>query len=257
MLPANRVWRPLLFVSLAIDYWLGNAVKPFYFHLSTFLWFLAQLALMFALFKNVFDQAVPRPGNLWAALFATALFAVHPAVAETVNYIIQRADIYSTLGVVAALVVWIYLPGVRKYGLYLLPLAAAVLSKPPAMVFPVILFFFIWLVDGEEPRTAARRSIPALVTVGALAWLTSAMTPPTFVPGAASAYSYRITQPIVIFRYFRTFFIPTGLTADTDRVPFASIFDGDALFGFVFVLGLIYIAVRMTRSRETRPIAFG
>jgi protein O-mannosyl-transferase len=257
VLPANRVWRPLVFTSLAIDYRLGNAMKPFYFHLSTFLWFLALLALMFALFRRIFDQAHPHAGNIWAAGFGTALFAVHPAVAETVNYIIQRADLYSTLGVVASLVTWIYLPRLRKYGFYLLPLAAGVLSKPPAMVFPVILFLYIWLLEGEEPRTALRRSIPSLATVAALAWLSSAMTPSTFVPGASSAYSYRITQPVVIFRYFRTFLIPTGLTADTDRAPFASIFDGDALFGFVFVVGLIWVAVRMTRRRETRPLAFG
>ena len=74
--------------------------------------------------------------------------------------------------------------------------------------------------------------------------------------GAASAYSYRITQPIVIFRYFRTFFLPTALSADTDRVPFDSIFDGDALFGFVFVLGLLY-GGRRRSGGETRPIAFG
>jgi tetratricopeptide (TPR) repeat protein len=159
--------------------------------------------------------------------------------------------------VVASLVMWIYLPSFRRYGLYLLPLAAAVLSKPPALVFPVMLFLYIWLLEGEEPRAALRRSIPSLVMVAALAWLSSAMTPPTFVPGVFSSYGYRITQPIVIFRYFRTFFIPTALTADTDRVPFGSIFDGDALFGFVFLAGLFYAALRTARRRETRPIAFG
>jgi tetratricopeptide (TPR) repeat protein len=259
VLPANRTWRPLVFASLAIDYRLGKAMKPFYFHLSTFLWFLILLALMFALFRKIFDQSRPSSevGNLWAASFATALFALHPAVAETVNYIIQRADLYSTLGVVASLVTWIYFPGMRRYGVYLLPLAAAVLSKPPAIVFPVILFLYVWLFEEVDPRAALRHSIPSLLTVLALGWLSSAMAPSTFVPGAFSAYGYRITQPIVIFRYFRTFFLPTGLTADTDRLPFDSIFDGDALFGFVFVIGLLYTAIRMTRRSETRPVAFG
>lgn len=252
VLPANRVWRPLVFASLALDYRIGNGLKPFYFHLSTFLWFLALLALMFALFRRIFDRARPGTDNVWAALFGTALFGVHLAIAETVNYIIQRADLYSTLGVVASLVVWIYLPGARRCGLYLVPLAAGVLSKPTAMVFPAILFLYVWLMEEERPRVALRASIPSLVTVAALAWLTSRMTPATFAPGAFSAYGYRITQPIVIFGYFRTFFIPTGLTADTDRVPFASIFDGDALFGFVFVLGLIYAAFRIAR-RPRRP----
>jgi protein O-mannosyl-transferase len=250
ILPANRSWRPLVTSSLALDYWLGGGFKPFYFHLSTFLWFLVLLASMFALFWKIVD-------SVWAAAFATALFAVHPAIAETVNYIIQRADLYSTLGVVASLAVWAFLPRWRKYGLYLLPLAAAILCKPPAMVFPAILFFYVWLIEGETPNAAARRSIPSLLTVAALAWLSSAMTPASFTPGAFSAYDYRITQPIVIFRYFRTFFIPIGLTADSDRVPFNSIFDNDALFGLVFVMALIFVAAWTTRRRETRPVAFG
>ena len=257
VLPANRAWRPLVFASLAIDYWFGNAMKPFYFHLSTFCWFLVLLALMFALFRKIFDQGRPNPLNTWMAAFATALLAVHPAVAETVNYIIQRADLYSTLGVVASLVVWIYSPRMRKYGFYLLPLAAAVLSKPPAMIFPAILFSYIWLFEEATPTAALRRTIPSILVVAALGWLTSAMTPATFTAGAFSAYGYRITQPIVIFRYFRTFFIPTGLTADTDRSAFNSIFDADALFGFVFLAVLIAVAVRTARRRETKPIAFG
>jgi len=255
VLPSNRAWRPLVYCSFAIDYWLGHGLKPFYFHLSTFFWFLVLLALMFALFRKVFARAGGE--DTWAAGFATALFALNPAIAETINYVIQRSELYSALGVVASVVVWSYAPGLRTYGLYLLPFVGAMLSKPQAMVFPFILFFFIWLVEGDDPKTALRRSIPALLATAVLAWLTVAMTPKTFVAGAASAYAYRITQPIVIFRYFRTFFIPTGLTADTDRVPFGSIFDGDALFGFVFVAGLIYTAFRAARRAETRPIAFG
>lgn len=255
VLPPNRVWRPLVFCSFAIDYWLGHGLKPLYFHLSTFFWFLVLLALMFALFRKIFARA--GVDEAWAAGFATALFALSPVIAETINYVIQRSELYSGLGVVASLVVWAYAPGMRKYGLYLLPFVAAMLSKPQAMVFPIILCLYMWLVDGDDWKTALRRSVPALLTTLVLAWMTVAMTPKTFVPGAASAYAYRITQPIVIFRYFRTFFIPAGLTADTDRVAFRSIFDGDALFGFVFVAGLIYAACRTARRPETRPIAFG
>jgi hypothetical protein len=167
-----------------------------------------------------------------------SLFAVHPAIAETINYIVQRAELYSTLGVV---VLWIYWPRLRTYGLYLLPLVAAMLSKPPAVVFPLLLFLYTWLVDGEQPKVALRRSAPSILAAAGMIWLVSATTPKSFSPGAVSAYSYWITQPIVVFRYFRTFFIPTGLTADTDRVPFVSIFNGEALPGFAYVLGLAYL----------------
>ena len=96
VLPPNRVWRPLVFCSFAIDYWLGHGLKPLYFHLSTFFWFLVLLALMFALFRKVFAQA--GVDEAWAAGFATALFALNPAVAETINYVIQRSELYSGAG---------------------------------------------------------------------------------------------------------------------------------------------------------------
>src|ERR1700709_1223630 len=41
-LPSNRSYRPLISTSLAIDYWMGHGLKPLYFHLSTFFWFLLQ-----------------------------------------------------------------------------------------------------------------------------------------------------------------------------------------------------------------------
>ena len=47
VLPANQVYRPMLTLSLAIDYWLGGGLKPLFFHLSTFFWFLLQIVVMF------------------------------------------------------------------------------------------------------------------------------------------------------------------------------------------------------------------
>ncbi len=257
VLPANRAWRPLVMTSLAVDYRLGHGLHPFYFHLSTLIWFLVQLGLMFALFLAAFDRCLPDPRNIWVAWFAAAVYGVHPAMAETVNYIIQRADLYSTLGVVAGLVIYLYWPALRRTGLYLIPVAAAVLTKPPAMIFPAILFVYLWLIDDQRPKAALRLCAASIVITGALLWLTSAMTPASLTPGAASAYAYRITQPFVLFRYFRTFFIPVGLSADTDLVPFHTIFQDDALLGLLFLAGLIVVIVLTTRRRETRPIAFG
>src|SRR5580700_340725 len=50
-MPPNRSYRPIISTSLALDYWAGGGLKPFFFHFSTFLWYLAQLVLMFLLFR--------------------------------------------------------------------------------------------------------------------------------------------------------------------------------------------------------------
>ena len=252
VLPSNRAWRPLVMTSLALDYWLGHGLTPFYFHLSTIIWFLVELGLVFVLFRTIFDRCLPDSRNVWVALFATAIYGVHPAMAETINYIVQRAELYCTLGVTAGLVLYS-----RRSKLYLLPVAAAVVSKAPAMVFPAILFAYLWLIEEEKPVTALRRCLVPLGFVIALAWLTTAMTPKSLNPGASSGYGFLISQPFVVARFIRIFFIPVGLNADSGRIPFASVWQPEALLGFVCLAGLIALTALTARQRQTRPIAFG
>jgi len=44
-------------VTLAIDHWIAGGLDPFYFHLSTFIWFLVQGALMYFLFIRILNIA--------------------------------------------------------------------------------------------------------------------------------------------------------------------------------------------------------
>ena len=260
-LPANRAWRPLVTSSLAIDYWLGGGLKALWFHLSTFMWFLVQIILMFFLFRLIFDLAQPHEWNREVAALAAAWYGLHPANAETVNYIIQRADLYSTLGVVAGLYLYAARPAWRKYCVYLLPVVLALLAKPPAFVFPFILFAYVFLfeLDCRRDRLGAafRACIPSLIVTAVLLALSGAMIPRTFVPGAVSATAYRITQPFVALHFALEFFLPLWLSADSDRQPFQSVLDGKALAGFLFAAALVFAAFRLARRRETRPIAFG
>jgi tetratricopeptide (TPR) repeat protein len=256
-LPPNRSYRPVVSTSLAIDYWLAHGLQPLWFHLTTFFWYLVQLAAMFSLFRHTFDRARPGPRNTLIALFATAVYGVHPAMAETVNYVIQRADLYSALGAVAGLTLYIAYPAKRKYGLYLVPVVLGIFSKVPAAVFPVLLFFWIRLFDSEDAKTAAIRSLPSILVAGAAAAIVLLMNPSTFVAGAGSPWSYRITQPWILLGYFRKFFVPTGFSADTDQVPLSSILGGESLPGLLFVVLLCGAAWWCRRSGELRPISFG
>ena len=256
-LPANRGWRPLVTTSLAFDYAIAKGLKPAYFQTSDFCWFLVQLCLMYALFRHILDFARPRPANRSIALFATALYGVHPAIAETVNYIIQRGDIYSTLAVVAGLLIYIRWPGRRHQCLYLIPVLLGLLSKPPALVFPAILFVYLLLFEGVRPLRALGRCLPALLLSIGLGALAAAMTPKSYDPGAWPAHDYRITQPLVALRYFRNFFAPFQLSADTDHIAETSIWHGYAWLGVIFVIVLLATSIYCGRSRPLRPIAFG
>ena len=260
VLPANRTYRPTVSASLALDHTFGRGYVPFWFHLSTLLEFLLLIWLVMKLAETMFERTETSPATPHLALISAAWFGLHPVMAETVNYIIQRGDLFCTLGCVAALVLFARRPGLRKTGLYLLPLAFALLSKPPAAVFPLLLFAWIWFFEARPMtgrwRDAALRIVPALaVTVAGLV-LQSAMTPKTFTPGILNATDYRVTQPFVWLRYFGELFLPLHLNVDSDLGPFSHI-NGEAAAGFTF-LALLAVAIWLCARRERLyPLAFG
>ena len=90
-LPTNQSYRPVVSTSLAIDYFLGHG-RPFFFHLSTFLLFLLQGVVMYSLYLAIFDRSQRDSANRYVALIAVAWYLLHPANAETINYIIARSD---------------------------------------------------------------------------------------------------------------------------------------------------------------------
>ncbi len=261
VLPSHQAWRPLVTASLALDYWIAKGYNPVYFHLSSFLWFLAVLVFLGALFKTILDRVVPDSRNFWIGWFATAWFGLHPAIAETVNYVIQRADVMSTCGMVAGLTIYARFPAWRRYGFYLLPVAIGLLSKPPALIFPAILAAYLFLIEEGAARESWKRvvlkSLPALVLSIAFSALQSVLTPKTFEPGSFSAYRYLITQPYVWFRYFVSFFLPLHLSADTDLQPLESIFTLECLGGFLFVAILVFCIYAAAKRPAGRPAAFG
>jgi tetratricopeptide (TPR) repeat protein len=270
VLPANRTYRPMVSLTLALDYAMGRGYVPLWFHVGTFVLLLLLVVLLTKFYGAIFSRTEPGPANWWLALGAATWFGLHPAIAETVNYVIQRGDLYCTLGCVGALVVYATWPRRRRYGLYLLPLVFAMLSKPPAAVFPALLFAYVWFfeTDGEAAgnsngnemkrlKTSGRAVVPSVVTVGLLLWLQSAMTPKTFMPSIISPWDYRLVQPFVWLRYFAALFLPLHLNVDTDLGPIGDVFDPRALAGLVFLAALCAAIWFAATRKRLYPIAFG
>lgn len=266
-LPTNQAFRPLLTLSFAIDYRLaGDTLDPFFFHLSTFIWFLLQGVLMYVLFLHLLQLTRPHRLNAWAALFMVGFFMLHTVNAETINYISARSDLLSTLPVVAAMLIFAKFHGWKRY-LSLFPVLIGALVKPTAIMFLpmavayVVLFEQrIGLSEAFHPRHWLRILRPTAL-VGAvcigLYILIHKMTPETFVPGGNSAFLYAITQPFVILRYFVLFFLPIGLSADSDWKLVESMTDSRFIIGMAFLLGMGYVIVRSSRTEMGRPVAFG
>ena len=265
--PHNQIYRPLVTASLAIDHWLAGGLDTFWYHVSTFVWYLLQLALMGLLFTRIFDLARPGPRNASLALFAVAWYGLHPASAETINYIWQRGDLYATLGVVAGLLVYLRWPRHRRFGLYLAPALVGMLAKQSALMFAPLLFVYVllfetdWGLEGSTEgwrhlRRAVLASLPAFALCLAYYLFQRALSA-SWDPGGVSAVQYWMTQPIVLLHYVKSFFLPTELSADTDRELVTSLVSETSVIGLAFLFLFALGAWRACRARELRPVAFG
>jgi tetratricopeptide (TPR) repeat protein len=99
--------------------------------------------------------------------------------------------------------------------------------------------------------------VPALIACSVLGIFQVAMTPKTVALGATSRVQYWLTQPIVVLHYFKSFFLPTELSADTDRQLVSSLFSEASVIGIAFLCVLILAVWHAPRIREMRPVAFG
>ena len=256
--PDHDSYRPIVSSLMAVAYWMGGT-DPVWYHVIIFSWFLALLAVVYVFFAAVMNAAAPGADNRWFALFGTALFGLHPVSAETVNYIIQSAEIFSSFGVVAGLAIYIRWPRWRRSGLYLLPVIFGILSKPPAAVFAPILFLYILLFEANsDVRRPLKSSLPALAACGIAGALVTHLDAPTFLANdGSSPWLYRLTQPSVMWHYFRSFFWPSGLIADSGFTPVRWWGEWRVACGSLFVVALLAAGCLAVRRIRTRPIAFG
>lgn len=285
-LPSNQAYRPGLTTLTAIDYSIAKknpfnitdtsiysydpGLNSFYYHLSIFTCFVLQAILMFMLFQKIFDETIKHRWNKYFALFATALYCFHTAMAETLNYVISRSDGFSTLMVMLALVVYIYYPKLRKFGIYLIPYIFGFFVKEPALMFGPILFFYVVLFEKKADLSkmferenlqkilGGFRAVLAPLSIAVvLVIFNKVMQSKTFVPGTNSAWNYFITQPFVIVHYFKTFILPSELSADTDWRILTGIINIKFFMGMMFIVGMLWLAIRLSRNNIFRGISFG
>jgi tetratricopeptide (TPR) repeat protein len=262
--PSTRSYRPLVSTLLAIDYQLGHGLQPFWFHLSIFALFIALALLVAFVIHHLLEYEAASSRNRWIALAAAAWYALEPANADTINYIIACSEVMSALGIIASFAVYVAFPRIRRYHLYILPAAIAILAKPPAAIFAVLFALFRLLfpdhaIAGSRPQARAWlfEAAPAFVACAVVLLLVKHMTPVSWSPGIVNAHDYLVTQPYVALLYFKTFFWPTGISAVYDLKPFVTFGDARLWIGFAFLLFISAAAIVAAVFNKTRVIGFG
>ncbi len=154
----NVNWTPLAVISHMLDcQWYGT--NPWGHHLTSVLLHLASVIALFLVLKNM-------TAALWPSAFVAALFAIHPLHVESVAWISERRDMLSglffmlTLGAYAGYVRHPRSPG--RYGLVMLMLALALMSKPMVVTLPfVLLLLDYWPLNRFNLPAAGGRAGPA------------------------------------------------------------------------------------------------
>ncbi|HNZ42878.1 MAG TPA: tetratricopeptide repeat protein [Bacteroidales bacterium] len=270
-MPSHQGYRPMVTTTLAVDYWLGGGLKPFYFHLSTFLWFVLLCILLFFVYKKISKTALKHTWAGYVALVAAAVFAFHTVNAETINYIISRSDVLSTLCIIASVAIFILFPHLRKWGIYILPAILCVGFKETALIIPVLLFFYVIFFEKNLSLTDLFKAcnlktlgktvlmfVPILIIIGLLQYYSYAKMPREGIENIDNpVLPYVLTQTFVWVHYFLSFFLPINLSADTDWTVLSNPFDDRIMVGVIFVIVLVFVIFKTASKAEQRPIAFG
>ena len=264
--PPNQAYRPGLTTLNTIDYWLMHQFfndalmpRPFFFHLSIFT---SYLLLGFFLFLFVFHllqwSGFDEHLKYCIALFVVGFYWVHMANAETINYIIARSDSFSTLMILIALVIYVYNRETNRRNWFLLPMVIGFSVKEPALMVLPILMVYEFLFQQERTIAFYIKRFGVGIGLAVVVFIISRLlTPPTWISGGMNRWSYLITQPWVILHYFKNFFFPNDLSADTDWKELPGIFDFRFLVGFVFIALLLALFWWAQKKRNTLGIAFG
>ncbi len=163
-------FRPLVTLSYRLDY-LVHGASPFGFHLTNVVLHATVAVLVFAWMRRL-------GAGLAASAVATALWALHPRLTESVTWVSGRTDVLAALLMFAAMLTW---PDDDAEGTARRPLQSwgaaallllALLAKEIAVVGGIAIVASDLLRD-RDWRAAGKRLLPlglAFVAYGALRW---------------------------------------------------------------------------------------
>ncbi len=258
-IPKHATWRPLVTLTYAIDYRLGHGLDPRQFHVTQILLLVVTWAMLLAFLHKALDLVQPAPRNRWIALIAATVWAIHTVNTETLNLISARSEELAAIGTLGAFLLLQFSERARRCHLYLLPIAIGAMAKAQIVIFGVLLLVYLVLIERRSLRARATwlAVLPSLLGGAALLALLDRLNAPEFVPGGASKWHYFLAQGRSWAHYTRLFFLPLGLTVDSDWKPLDRWYDVRALLGFAFVAALLLVIRYASRREAVLPVAFG
>lgn len=246
-------YHPLTMISLAINYQISG-LDAWSYHLFNLIFHLLNCLLVFKLARLLSNQ------NFIIAFTTAILFAVHPLHVESVAWISERKDVLYTIFFLAGLYSYTkYLDtnSIKHYWYALLFLILSLLSKPAAVVFPLVLFCIDLLRRRPVTLKLFLDKIPFIIPVFVIGLLTYiAQADIGAINYSVTPMSSRIFFAFYgIMMYTIKLFLPFNLSP---FYPFPTIhhslpFEYLISPGFSIVLAIIFFS----SLKKRRELAFG
>ena len=150
---ATTQYYPMVHTTFWIEYRLWK-MNPLGFHLVNVLLHALNAILLFAILRKL---SVP------GALFAAALFALHPVHVESVAWITERKNVLSGLFYLSAFLAFLRFHAIGKRRFYFLSLALfllALLSKTVVASLPAAILLALWWKEGGLRRSTVLLLLP-------------------------------------------------------------------------------------------------
>jgi protein O-mannosyl-transferase len=240
--------------------------QPFGFHLVLLLTHAGAAAAALLLLRRITGRA--------EALFAAALFAVHPIHAESVAWISASPDVNATLLILVTLILWDRARRSDRPLRAALPTAAtcllALLSKEMAVIVPVLAVLLPHTPVDDSPTEDRRHRAQSAPMIG-FAWAV-AFVLPSLIYLFARLHAVGGVRPILarpdlagtagvptsaalVVRYLALAFMPISPAPDRRVDPVASLGDPRALAGVALLVAAagVYLLLR----RRAPAAAYG
>ncbi|MEX2488253.1 MAG: tetratricopeptide repeat protein [Pseudomonadales bacterium] len=207
-------WHPLTWISHMLDVSLFGLNPAGHLGVNLFL-HTVNVVLLFQILRLM-------TGELWAAAFIAALFAIHPAHVESVAWVAERKDVLSTSFLLLTLFAWRHytqVPTLARYTLVVVLLALGLMAKPMLVTLPfVLLLFDYWplgrMTGFDRFRVLVYEKLPllALSLISAIITFRAQQTGGAMDGGAALDLAERLGNAVVAYgHYLKTALIPANL----------------------------------------------
>lgn len=251
--PVQGNHHPLTMLSLYLNF-LVSGNDAWSYHLLNLLLHLANTYLLFRLAMHLSNN------NIIVAFTTAILFGVHPMHVESVAWVSERKDVLYALFFLAGLTYYVkYVEaGSRKhYALVILFLALSLMSKPAAVIFPVVLL----AIDFFKRRPLRVGLLVEKIPFFALAVVLGIITMLEQKSAGATGQEIFSTTTKVLFgfygimMYFVKMLLPVNLAVFYPYPAINTALPAEYYIGplfFLVLVGLFYFTMK-----KYRAVAFG